>query len=269
MQFRLRCVLLLIIIGMMASFSISASLISEKTPDSLTYYTEDLPPYNYVENGTAKGVTVDILENITKKSGIPFSRDSIHIIPWEEAYAAALEGNRTVLFATARTHDRENLFKWVGPISMERYVLFAPEGSSISVTTPDDLSGLIIGTVDGDASTQLLLDAGVEKSRIVSAATPSELIQKLQAGEIDLWAYPEYTGTYYMDQETGDSHLFTVVYRLSETGIYYALSQDIPDSYVESLQNSLDALQSGGDDCGTGQYEKILASYVPENTPTD
>jgi polar amino acid transport system substrate-binding protein len=109
----------------------------------------------------------------------------------------------------------------------------------------------------------------VEKSRIVSAATPSELIQKLQAGEIDLWAYPEYTGTYYMDQETGDSHLFTVVYRLSETGIYYALSQDIPDSYVESLQNSLDALQSGGDDCGTGQYEKILASYVPENTPTD
>jgi polar amino acid transport system substrate-binding protein len=43
----------------------SGDLTGPTTPAALTYYTEDLPPYNYLENGTLQGIAVDLLEAIT------------------------------------------------------------------------------------------------------------------------------------------------------------------------------------------------------------
>ncbi|MFA7073398.1 MAG: hypothetical protein WC138_12950, partial [Methanoculleus sp.] len=43
----------------------SADTSSTTGPGNLTYYTEDLPPYSYVENGTLQGLSVDLLEAIT------------------------------------------------------------------------------------------------------------------------------------------------------------------------------------------------------------
>ena len=36
---------------------------------NLTYYTEQLPPYNYMEDGTLQGISVDLLEAVTEKMG--------------------------------------------------------------------------------------------------------------------------------------------------------------------------------------------------------
>jgi polar amino acid transport system substrate-binding protein len=35
----------------------------------LEYYTEKLPPYNYMESGTLKDISVDLLGAITEKLG--------------------------------------------------------------------------------------------------------------------------------------------------------------------------------------------------------
>ena len=61
---------------------------------SLTYYTEDMPPFNYVENGTLQGLSIDLLEAITAKTGDRVSRDQVRLVPWSEGYQAALTGNR-------------------------------------------------------------------------------------------------------------------------------------------------------------------------------
>ena len=237
------------------------------SPDSagnLTYYTEQLPPYNYEDNGTVKGFTVDILKEISNKSHIPLSQAEIHVVPWEEGYQAARTGNNTGLFATARTPDREDMFKWVGPISMERYVLFALPDRNISVQSPADLKGLRIGAITGDASVQLLKTAGVNESQLVLGTTAAELIDNLKNNETDLWVYPEFTGRYYAELATGDYYAFTVVYLLDETGIYYAFSKDVPDSTINSLQKSLDAIKEEKDGTGMSVYGKILETYVPK-----
>lgn len=232
--------------------------------DNLTFYTEQLPPYNYAENGTAKGFNVDILEEIFSRSGANLSRNEIQVIPWEDAYQAALTGNRTVLFSTARVPARETLFKWVGPISMERYVLFSAPDSHLSINGSEDLKGLRIGAITGDASLQILRTAGVDDSQFVTAANASELIRMLEKHEIDLWAYPEFTGRYYAEQVTGDYYAFNATYLLDEVGIYYAFSKDVPDSTIESLQKSLDSLREEKDETGVSMYEKILGKYVPQ-----
>ena len=69
---------------------------------SLTYYTEDMPPFNYLENGTLRGFSIELLEAITAKMGEKVSRDNVHLVPWSEGYQAALTRNNTVLFAIAR-----------------------------------------------------------------------------------------------------------------------------------------------------------------------
>ena len=47
----------------------SADLNDATMSADLTYYTEQLPPYNYMENGTLEGISVDLLEAITEKMG--------------------------------------------------------------------------------------------------------------------------------------------------------------------------------------------------------
>ena len=238
--------------------------VSSGSAENLIYYTEQLPPYNYADNGTVKGFTVDVLEEISAKSGIPLSPDDIQVVPWEEAYQAALTGNNTGLFATARTPEREDVFKWVGPISMERYVLFALPDAHFSVQTPEDLNDLRIGVIADDASMQLLQALGVNESQFVMGTNASDLIDKLQNNETDLWAYPDFTGRYYAELTTGDYYAFPVAYALDEIGVYYAYSKDVPDSTIDSLQKSLDAIKEEKNETGVSVYDTILARYVPE-----
>ena len=68
-------VLVLAVAVLLSSFYISQRTQPAPAPVSasdlaaLTYYTEQYPPYNYQENGTLKGVSVDLLGAITEKMG--------------------------------------------------------------------------------------------------------------------------------------------------------------------------------------------------------
>jgi len=151
---------------------------------SLTYYTEQLPPYNYIKNGTLKGVSVELLEAVTEKMGKKVSTEEIQLVPWTEGYQAALKGNNTVLFTTARTPEREQNFKWAGPIYSDRDVLFAKPDQGINISSPDDLKGYRIGVITDNAVTQQLLAIGVNESQIVSRNNVSAIISGLENGEI-------------------------------------------------------------------------------------
>ena len=214
---------------------------------SLTYYTEDMPPFNYVENGTLQGLSIDLLEAITAKMGDKVSRDQVRLVPWSEGYQAALTGNRTVIFAIARNPGRETSFKWAGPISSVREVLFALPDRGITVRSLSDLKGYRIGAVADDLAVQQLREAGVSEDQLVIANNATVLISELERGEIDLWAYPEPAGRYFTEQVTGNYYRFSVVYSFPAIDIYYAFSRDVPDSTVQSFQQALDALKQEKD----------------------
>lgn len=56
------------------------SPISNPNLPTLTYYTEQFPPYNYQENDTLKGVAVDLLGEITAKMGTTVTPDQVHLV---------------------------------------------------------------------------------------------------------------------------------------------------------------------------------------------
>ncbi len=271
MKSSLRFTYLLLCIALTAAMIITAGCLSDgetanKNADpgsdmeisDLTFYTEELPPYNYEEDGMLKGLSVDLLEATTEKMGTEVSREEVNLVPWTEGYQAVLNENATVLFSMARTPEREDLFKWAGPVYTNRKVLFARPDQGISIENAEDLQNYTIGVITDDVAIQYLRDIGVNQSQIVTRDNVSELIGALDSGEIDLWAYPEASGRYFAEQVTGDSGSYTAVYVLHTQDTYYAFSKDVPDSVVQSFQQALDEVRDQKDEQGVSEYERIV-----------
>ena len=229
----------------------------------LKYYTEQFPPYNYHENGTLKGISVDLLGEITARLGKRVTPDQVVLMPWSGAYQASLTGNNTVLFTTARLPEREASFKWVGPIATDRYVLFAARDRAITVRGPADLKEYRIGVIADDAAILHLQDAGVDPNQLVTDTSVSSLIDGLARGTIDLWCYPEMAGRIFVQEATGSPDTFLVVYALEDYDVYYAFSRDVPDTTVQAFQQALDALREEKDARGISTHERILGRYNP------
>jgi polar amino acid transport system substrate-binding protein len=267
MSLPLRYTYLLLIAVLLGALLLTAGCLSdrEQAPSdlTLTYYTEQLPPYNYQENGTLKGISVDLLESVTEELGAKVDRQQVHLVSWTEGYQAALTQPGTVLFSTARTPEREQTFNWAGPIYTDREVLFAKRDRVITLQSPEDLKGHQIGVTGGDIAIQQLLDIGVNQNQLVPESNVTALIAKLESGEIDLWACPEASGRYFAEQMTGNYYSYAVVYHLQPEDVYYAFSKDVPDSTVQSFQQALDAVKEEQGAAGFSRYDRILGGYIP------
>lgn len=240
-----------------------ASGVPATTPvGNLTFYTEENPPFNYVENGMLQGISVDLLEMITARMGEEVSRDRVQLVPWTEGYQAALNGPDTVLFTAARIPARESSFSWAGPVYAYTNALFARADRKISITSPEDLQYYRIGVIPDDITILQLQEAGVNQSNLVQETDVRILVALLQSGEIDLLGYQEEAGRYFARQLTGDASSLTVVYRLPALEGYYVFSRDVPESTVQAFQQALDALKSEKAATGFSEYERILYRYL-------
>jgi polar amino acid transport system substrate-binding protein len=134
----------LLLLYLIVSMTAISSLASDQavTAKDLIYITEQLPPYNFQENGKLQGISVDLLESVWERMGENLNKSVIEILPWNEGYQRALNDKNTVLFAMARSPEREHLFKWAGPIGSTREVLLA-KGIGISVSPRQKISIII------------------------------------------------------------------------------------------------------------------------------
>ncbi|WP_025674901.1 substrate-binding periplasmic protein [Salinivibrio socompensis] len=206
----------------------------------LDYITEVYPPFNYEERGELKGIAVDFLEAATKAAGEPISRDQVKLQPWARGYATALSDPNTVLFSTTRTDEREDKFKWVGPITDTKIVVWAPKSKGITINNASDFTNYKVGVVRDDVGEHLLRSMGVDQSVLRLSPKPDLLAKQLAAGRVDMWAYEENVSAYIMSQSNIDTSQFEVVHVLNESQLYYSLSNNTPDSYVEKLQAGVD-----------------------------
>ena len=118
--------------------------------DGLSFLTEQYPPYNYEHDSEIKGIAVDILRAIQKRSSTPSKDVSIKVQPWPRAYRTTLIKPATVLFSTTRTPLREEIFQWAGPISKTRIVVLAKKSKNISISHTMALAQYRIGVIRDD-----------------------------------------------------------------------------------------------------------------------
>jgi len=101
----------------------------------LELITEELPPFNYTDEGQLTGVTVSVVREILRRLDI---EDTIAVMPWARGYQRLCSEPNVVLFTTARTPERETLFHWVGPLYFSRLAFYARQSDPISIDSLDD-----------------------------------------------------------------------------------------------------------------------------------
>lgn len=255
-------VVLILVTTSMAVIPCSAADQATSAKD-LTYITEQFPPYNYQEDGKLQGISIDLLDKMWGRMSVNLNRSIIKLLPWTEGYQRTLDEKNTVLFSTARLQQREQLFKWAGPIGPIRNVLLAKKDKNLNIYTAEDLKKYKIGAINEDSAVQMLLDKGVKKEDLVLEPTSNPIIEMLQNGSIDAWAYGDTAGIWLIQKSGANISGYGVAYVLGQTDYYYAFNKETPDSIVQSFQQAIDYVKSNKDADGVSDYEKILTEYIP------
>lgn len=208
--------------------------------------TENFPPYNMAINGknfareeNINGIAVDIIREMFKRAGIQYNL-SLRF-PWDRIYKLALEKPDYGVFVTARLPEREALFKWVGPIGPDDWVLLGRSDSTINLNSLDEAKQYKVGAYKGDAIAEYLVEKGLQP---ITALRDQENAKKLMAGQIDLWASGDPAGRYLAKQE-GITGLKTIL-RFDSAQLYLALNKEVSDEVVQKLQAELDKMRSEG-----------------------
>ncbi|KDD67651.1 amino acid ABC transporter substrate-binding protein [Pseudomonas mandelii PD30] len=222
----------------------------------LVLLTENFPPYNMAKNGknfaqdeNINGIAVDIVREMFKRAEITYSLTLR--FPWERIYKLALEKPGYGVFVMARLPDRENLFKWVGPIGPDDWIMLAKADSKISLESLEQARKYKIGAYKGDAIAETLAKQGLKP---IVVLRDQDNAKKLVNGQIDLWATGDPAGRYLARQD-GVTGLKTVL-RFNSAELYLALNKDVPDDVVAKLQAALDQLRK------EGVVDDIMSKYL-------
>ncbi|NUT75081.1 ABC transporter substrate-binding protein [Pseudomonas sp. C1C7] len=230
---------------------------ADDRPDTdMVLLTENFPPYNMAKNGknfaqdeNINGIATDIVREIFKRADISYSLTLR--FPWERIYKLTLEKPGYGVFVMARLPDREKLFKWVGPIGPDDWIMLAKADSKITLESLDDARKYKIGAYKGDAIAETLTKQGLKP---VVVLRDQDNAKKLVNGQIDLWATGDPAGRYLARQD-GVTGLKTVL-RFNSAELYLALNKDVPDEVVSRLQAALDQLRK------EGGVDDIMARYL-------
>ena len=218
-----------------------------------TYLTEEYFPFNYTDGDEVKGVSTDLLRLIWTHLGLP--RQPIKAVPWARAYERIQHQPGTVLFSMARTPEREELFRWVGPIMNVRFALFAKKERNITLTDLDQLKGYSIGTLREDISDTILAPYG-QLNTIEPVADMRQNVLKLRKDRLDMVAYEEFSWPPLITRFGLEPTDYETVLILRETPVYYAFHRDTPPEIVDAFQQALDFIKN------TAAYHHILSLYM-------
>jgi polar amino acid transport system substrate-binding protein len=208
--------------------------------EGLVFLTENYAPYNYNKDGKAQGIVVDVLLEMFRQTGSTKGLKDIKVLPWARGYKLAQEKKGTVLFSTARTESRKNMFKWVGPILVSEHSVIAKKDRKIRIQSEKDFDKFKIGAVREDAGELMLHARGVDKKSIYRTNSSKSTARMLAAGRIDLWAYGARVALLNLEKLGHDPNDYEVVFVLKESPLYFAVQKDTDDQLVGRLQAALD-----------------------------
>ncbi len=152
-----------------------------QTAKPLTFYTEDLAPYNMIENDHVTGISTEILAIALSRMQLGFTP---RLVSWKRAYHEALTDPHSCVYSTVRSSDREQLFRWVGPVAHDSLAIFVLPDSPIQAHALADLKGYRTELTQGDYAEARLIENGI---RIVPAPPAEKQMDMLLAGRIDFW----------------------------------------------------------------------------------
>ncbi|MEE2744239.1 MAG: transporter substrate-binding domain-containing protein [Bdellovibrionota bacterium] len=222
--------------------------------ESLKWYTEEYPPFNFrgKDKKRPSGISVEILESVHKRLkdkgqlGRKMLRKDYRLVPWKRAYMKVQRrGQKNVVFSTTRTEEREQKFKWFGPIAKNVNAIFALKGSK-KLSKKDMVNEIRrngIVSVRGDVAVDLVLRLGVRKSKINEVGRLEHAFGMVKKKRKRFFAYGTLTSYYKMKSAGIKVDDFEIVYSLGEVELWYAVNKSVSDRTVSTYQRVLEKVK--------------------------
>lgn len=224
---------------------------------ALTLFTENYPPLNYEENGEAKGLSVDLLLEVLSRAKLPFERHHITVVPWARGYSETQQKPNTILFSTVRLPEREELFKWVGPIGISRGILIARKDSPIRILNENSFAEYTYGVVQHARAELALKQTTADPEKFIYVNSPLSAAHMLARGRVDAWAFERIVSFWVLQKLGYRSQDFRIVHSFDESEFHYALNLHTDQAIVDRLQAALDEIRADG------TLEVIVEGHIP------
>lgn len=220
----------------------------------LTFLSEQNPPVNYQDNNQhAAGFSVDLLHLIWEEMSEP--QQSIQFLPWARAYYITQTEPGSVLFATSRTSERENMFKWVCPISTSNVVLIQRKNEYQDLSSQAALKKLTIGVVRADIAEDVVIAQTHNKIKLFKARNIEQLILLLQSHKVDMIATYEPVFYTTLQQNGIDPANYPRKLILQQMTDCYAFNRATSDSVIKKYQDALTKVRH------SQKYNDLLERY--------
>jgi ABC-type amino acid transport substrate-binding protein len=244
---------------LIALFVFIAPLYAEMTPNDISYYTEDYPPYNFKKNGIASGFATEILLKMFEKLNVNKTVNDIRVVPWARGYNDVQKKSNVCLFTMTKTPERvkEHGFRWVGPVTSTGSVLFARKSKNLKINSVEDMQKYRVCAIRDDVAEQIVVKLGYSMDNVDRTSNPVSIIKKLNKDRCTLWAYGIVAGQWVLKKNNFKTEDYEIVYNLTKKQyLYYAFNKRTPDSVVKPLQKAFDELKA------EGVVDQIISQYL-------
>jgi polar amino acid transport system substrate-binding protein len=236
-----------------AAGALAGLLLGAQPALALKLFTEENPPLNYTENKKLTGMATEVVQEMGRRAKITLDTE---VMAWDKAYEKTQADKETCLYSTARLSNRENIFKWVGPIAVNKWGLFALADFKAPIKSLTDVRPFRVGGVERDAKTEYLKQSGVTN---ISGETDDRLnpakltLNRKETGKIDLWITSVATARKVAEQAKVSNLKLVLVVREAES--YLACSPRTNAATLKALADALDGMKKDG------SFEKIVKRY--------
>lgn len=230
--------------------------------DTIRIVTEELPPFQIVDQGSVVGgLGYELVSELTQRVA---DSSSMEVLSWNRAYNLALKKPNVMIYSMVRSESREPKFKWVGKIcDIEEYFWKRKDNTELSVNSIDDTKSYKIAVSKNDIQHQNLISQGFEENKNLYIVTDwNQAIKMLYLNRIDLVVAPEIMLAARVKTLNKDMAELEKVILQSKVGkgLYIAFSLNTSDDIVNRYKKAYAELIKDG------TYDKILSKYVSSST---
>ncbi|MGP9800435.1 substrate-binding periplasmic protein [Rheinheimera sp. NSM] len=193
------------------------------------------------KHGNIYGMSTQLVKAIQQQVG---DTTSIEVFPWARAYAIAVSSANVAVYDTIRTADRENKFKWVGPIKIYAVNLYAKRDVVAgNASLADLLQNHVVCETRNTSIVNELLSLGfvIDKNLILSLQS-GDCYNMLKLGRADLIAMHGDVTPKRMAQLLDAGLDLQAVYPLQNIEMYIAFSKQVEDAVILKWQCALNKL---------------------------
>lgn len=220
----------------------------------LQLYTTDYPPLNFSRNGQPAGMSVEIVQEILRRTG---QQAHISVVPWARAYQVAQSEVNSGLFVAMRTEERERLFKWVGPLTVATTSFYALKDSGMTINSLDDARRA--GTIAVPRqwySYQTLTAKGMPN--LFGVIGPSQMMNMLRHRRVPLVVADNVTLASQLALAGLKPADVEALHSFMRSYTYIAFSPTTDDALIVQWQATLDQMKADG------SFTRIYQHWLPD-----